>query len=53
MNKLNEMLQKAQQERFWGSIQIDFQEGAVVLIRRTETFKPKVENNSANARHNS
>lgn len=34
------VLQQARDSRLWGQIQIDYQDGRIVLIRRTETFKP-------------
>ena len=40
MNEILAMLQKAQTENFWGQIQVDFQNGAIIVIRRTETIKP-------------
>jgi len=37
------VIQQARDSKFWGSIQIDFQDGKPILIRRTETIKPTVE----------
>jgi len=39
MNDVVAMLQKAQKENFWGQIQVDFQNGEITIIRRTETIK--------------
>jgi hypothetical protein len=41
MNQVEKMLHEIEQVRFWGSMQIDFQNGQVTLIRKTETFKPQ------------
>ncbi|HXX18707.1 MAG TPA: hypothetical protein VEJ46_04845 [Candidatus Acidoferrum sp.] len=38
--EVDELIQQAEQDRLWGCIQIDFQDGNVVLIRKTETIKP-------------
>jgi len=40
LNEIIAMLEKAQSQNFWGQIQIDFQNGAIIVIRRTETIKP-------------
>jgi hypothetical protein len=39
MNEVIRMLEKAQKEKLWGNLQIDFHNGEVVLIRKTETTK--------------
>ena len=39
MTKLIEMLRKLEQERFYGSVQIDFQAGDASFIRKTQTYK--------------
>ena len=39
MNEVIKMLEKAQKEKLWGNLQIDFHNGEVVLIRKTETTK--------------
>ena len=39
MNEVIAMLEKAQGQNFWGQIQIDFQNGAIIVVRRTETIK--------------
>jgi hypothetical protein len=33
------MLEKAQKEKLWGNLQIDFHDGEIVLVRKTETTK--------------
>jgi hypothetical protein len=34
-----EVLNEAAREKFWGSVQFDFRDGEVTLIRKTETIK--------------
>jgi hypothetical protein len=41
MNQVEKMLREIEQARFWGSLQVDFQNGQVSLIRKTETIKPE------------
>jgi len=41
MSQVEKMLHEIEQARFWGSMQIDFQNGQVTLIRKTETIKPQ------------
>ena len=38
---INTVLQKATEQRLWGQIQLEYQDGRIVLIRKTETFKPE------------
>ena len=45
MNALIAMIEKAQRDKLWGNLQIDFQRGEIVLIRKTETVKVHTENN--------
>ncbi len=40
MTELQAILAEAQRARFWGSLQLDFHAGELVLIRKTETIKP-------------
>ncbi len=40
MIELIEMLKKLDQGRFYGSLEIKFEAGKVVLIRKSESFKP-------------
>jgi hypothetical protein len=37
---IDKYLRQAVETRLWGMIQLDYQDGQVTLIRRTETFKP-------------
>jgi ribosomal protein S1 len=39
MNEVIKMLEKAQKEKLWGNLQIDFHNGEIVLVRKTETTK--------------
>jgi len=45
LKEINKILQEAIENRFWGSIQVDFQEGRVTVVRKNETFKIGRENN--------
>lgn len=40
MMELIEMLKKLEQGRFYGSLEIKLEAGKVVLIRKSESFKP-------------
>jgi len=48
LNEIIAMLEKAQSQSFWGQIQIDFQNGAITIIRRTETIKVTGNNGKEN-----
>jgi hypothetical protein len=37
------LLRQAEDSRLWGNIQLDFQDGRIILIRRSETLKPTSE----------
>ena len=39
MNQVEKKLREVEQARFWGSVQDDFQDGRVKLIRKTEAIK--------------
>ncbi len=39
MDEVTKLLKEAQAGKFWGNIQLDFQDGELVLIRKTETIK--------------
>lgn len=45
--QIEKVLEEARRGRMWGNIQIDFQDGQPVVIRKTETFKIRVENNGS------
>ncbi len=54
LSELSRLLEEAKAERLWGSIQLDFKDGELVLIRRSETWKvqhPGKENNRHEGRH--
>lgn len=40
---LNDLLLELQQSRFYGSIELKFEAGRVVLIKKTETIKLPIE----------
>ncbi len=44
MHNINELLTELASQRFYGSLEIKFEAGKVVLLRKTETIKPTVEN---------
>lgn len=46
------LIAEAQKARLWGQIQIDFQTGQIVTIRKTETIKPTAERTTASDRSN-
>jgi hypothetical protein len=48
VEQVKDLISEIERVRFWGNIQLDFQGGRLVLIRKTETIKP-VENNSHEA----
>ena len=39
--EINTLIQQALQQKLWGKMELEFQEGRIVLIRKTETFKPE------------
>jgi len=40
---LNEMLRELAQSGFYGAIEVKLENGKIVLIRRTENYKPPLE----------
>lgn len=44
MQTVSDILTNLEQERFFGSLEIKFEAGRVVLLRKTETIKPTDEN---------
>lgn len=48
LNEIIAMLEKAQSQNFWGQIQIDFQNGTITVVRRTETIKVTSNNGKEN-----
>ena len=37
---IDKYVRQAEEARLWGTLQFDFQDGVLTLIRREETFKP-------------
>jgi hypothetical protein len=37
---VDKYVRQAEETRLWGTLQFDFQDGQLTLIRREETFKP-------------
>lgn len=44
MDSVDQLLTELERQRFYGSLEIKFEAGKVVLLRKTETIKPTVEN---------
>jgi len=40
MQSVEEVVHQLSQERFYGSLELKFEAGRVVLLRKTETIKP-------------
>ena len=40
MNGVDEVLRTLERSRFYGSVEIKYEAGRVVLLRKTETIKP-------------
>jgi hypothetical protein len=40
---IDRYIREAEAAHLWGSIELDFQDGQITLIRRTDTFKPQRE----------
>jgi len=49
MTKLIELLRGLQNERFYGSVQIEFRAGDITIIRKEQTFKLDTMRNNPNA----
>lgn len=45
---ISKYVRDAQQSRFWGMLQLDFQDGQLTLIRREETIKVKPNHTGSN-----
>ncbi len=43
MHNINELLAELTRQRFYGSLEVKFEAGKVVLLRKTETIKPPPE----------
>jgi hypothetical protein len=44
--KLTQLLSEAERDRFWGSLELTYQDGQPVIVRKTQTFKIRQENYS-------
>lgn len=44
MKRLDQLLTDLERQRFYGSVEIKFEAGKVVLLRKIETIKPAPEN---------
>lgn len=44
MNELRQMLDTLEREKFYGSLELKLEAGRVVLIKKSETFKPTSSN---------
>ena len=51
-SELQTVLEDFERRHIWGQIQLDFQRGKLVVIRRTETHKTYEENNQYEHRSN-
>ena len=43
-----ELTQELERTRFYGSLELKYEDGRLVLIRKTETFKPTMEKPTGN-----
>ena len=44
MLPIGDLLRELERNRFYGSLEVKFEAGQVVLVRKTETIKPTAEN---------
>lgn len=44
MNKFTEFLQELERKQFFGSLEVKFESGKIVLLRKSETIKLEPEN---------
>lgn len=42
--QVSEFLRKLEHSRFFGSVELKFESGRIVLVRKTETLKPTTSN---------
>jgi hypothetical protein len=45
MNDIEEILRNAAAPGFWGQVQVDYQDGVPLVVRKTETIKLRNEDN--------
>jgi hypothetical protein len=43
MENLSALLKELERQQFYGSLEVKFEAGTVVLVRKTETIKPTIE----------
>ena len=48
---IEQILQELEQRRFYGSLEIKFEAGRMVLIKKTETIKPNDYRNNRGKQH--
>jgi hypothetical protein len=48
--KLTQLLTDVERDRFWGNLELTYQNGQLVLVRKTETFKIRSQENYSHAR---
>ena len=48
MNAVQQLVTELERPRFYGSLEIKFEAGKVILLRKSETIKPTVENGRTN-----
>jgi len=46
-----ELLRELERTRFYGSLELKFEAGRLVLVRKTETLKPEDRRNTRGAEH--
>ena len=48
MSEIEKLIEDLERTRFFGSLEVKFEAGKVVLIRKTESIKPSCQNNRGN-----
>jgi hypothetical protein len=46
-----QLIEKLAQQGFYGSVELNYSKGEIVLIRKEETFKPTLHNPSTGSNH--
>jgi len=46
LEQISKLLDELYRGRFWGNLQIDFQDGQPVVVRKTESFKTLTKGNN-------
>jgi hypothetical protein len=46
--EIRELTTELERSRFYGSLELKYEDGRLVLIRKTETFKPPMEHPTGN-----